>query len=145
MSDGGDTNSFDAARASDSDCRRELAVRLSDLLKTFDWRQQDLADAASIRKDVVSLCIRGKRLPSRSVLRQLAAAFRVTEDDLLPGINRRQTTNGAGPAVYNRFHLTNTGRGRVWLEIQYELDPRTALEIVRIVQGEDTQYHEQSE
>lgn len=62
----------------------ELGRRIDKLLTEKGWTQSELARRAHVGRDAVSNYVRGLVFPTPKSLRQIAGAFGVSEDELLP-------------------------------------------------------------
>ena len=64
--------------------KQEFGKRLYRLMMDRGWRQSDLARAADLPRDSVSVYIRGKSLPTPQSLAKLAEALNVPAEELFP-------------------------------------------------------------
>ena len=129
-----------------SHVKRKFARRVLRRLAELQMNQQDLADASGITKDAVSTYCRGRSLPTGTRLRQLATALRIDEQDLLPE-RFPQAEPGAAwappaaPASAESilFQMTVYAERpeRVRIVMDRIVSPRTAAEIMRLLQEEN--------
>lgn len=131
---GGPRPEFDAATATSADCRRELSARLRAAMAGRGWTQKDLVAASGLRKDQVSVYVRGRQLPRADGMARLAVAFGIDETDLLPGIDRRR----AGTAMRDEFRLERVAgtSDRMRIHLRRELPTRLALNIAAMLTDE---------
>lgn len=60
-----------------------MEYRIRELRKSRKWTIEQLAEIAGVSKGYVSLLENGERVPSASMLQTLAAAFNVSDTDLI--------------------------------------------------------------
>jgi transcriptional regulator with XRE-family HTH domain len=122
---------FDAATATLADCRQELSARLRTAMRERRWTQQDLVAASGLRKDQISVYVRGRQLPRAEGMARLAAAFGIEEAELLPGIDQRR----AGAGIKDEFRLESVAGApdRVRIHLRRELPTRLALDIATML------------
>ena len=127
---------FDAATATLAGCRRELSTRLQAAMAERGWTQTDLVAASGLRKDQISVYVRGRQLPRADGMARLAAAFGIAEADLLPGIDRRRAEDG----TRDEFRLESVAGApdRVRIHLRRELPTRLALDIAAMLTDEAT-------
>lgn len=121
--------------------RVEFARRLSAAMAKKGWNQSELARRASeqlperanpIGRDLVSVYIRGKSLPSAHILSALATALSVEPADLLP-------TRGTPSASDNlpKIDVKDVGNGMSWLRVNQQVPWPIALKIMQLLQNEE--------
>jgi transcriptional regulator with XRE-family HTH domain len=116
--------------------KRQFGATLQHHILDRGWRQADLARAAGIGPDNVSVYVRGKSMPGPTHLRKIADALRVHADDLLPGILDESDERTGRPSSILLREISGKP-GRVWLHVERELDYDRALEILQMLRQED--------
>jgi len=124
---------FDAAVASDEACRDEVSKRLSAALEARGWRQVDLATKAGLRREPVSLYVRGRRLPGGDALGALARGLGVDEEDLLPGVTARREGGSRRPS--ETLRMEDVGGGLMDVQLRRRIPVCAALRIARILEN----------
>lgn len=113
--------------------KADFARRLQGALNSKGWNQSDLARAADIGRDSVSVYLRGKSLPGPKHLTSISKALGVEPDDLLPGVEDAATARGGLAAM----EITQTtAAGRVWLKVNRSVSLKQLAEIIRILDSE---------
>lgn len=115
--------------------RADFAHRLRELISEKGWNQSELARQASLhlpagdemRRDSISVYIRGVALPKPKYLNAIAKALRIEPKDLLP--DRGLVT----PSTPSEMMMTKMDDGRVWLQINQAVDFDDALQIMGIL------------
>lgn len=113
--------------------KADFARRLQHALNSKGWNQSDLARAADIGRDSVSVYLRAKSLPGPKHLTSIAAALGVEPDDLLPGASDAAT---ARTGVAAMEVMQTAAAGRVWLKINRSVSLRQLGEIIRVLDSE---------
>ncbi len=113
--------------------KADFARRLQKALNDKGWNQSDLARAADIGRDSVSVYLRGKSLPGPKHLTSISKALGVEANDLLPGVEDAPTARNGLTAM----EITQTSAaGRVWLKINRSVSLRQLQAIIGVLDSE---------
>lgn len=120
--------------------KKEFAKRLQAAMTKAGLNQSELARAAArfmpkgrnLGRDAVSHYIRGLHLPGPVALNALAQALKTAHDELLP-----QRIARSVDTVAPEVDLRDAGNGMAWVRINQALPWEQALEILRILKGDD--------
>ncbi len=118
----------------------EFARRLQAAMVAKGWRQSELARRAEgylpggkkFGRDSISLYIRGKTLPGPVLLEALCKALDKTPEDLLPTRGMPHAGDANPP-----LDVKDLSDGNVWLRINQAVPWGKALEIMRILKGDE--------
>jgi transcriptional regulator with XRE-family HTH domain len=117
---------------------REFSKRLQHYTAEKGWNQTDLAREASkhlgkgksIRRDNISLYMRGIQIPGPPRLRALAKALGKTDEDLLPS---GMVLNDKSPPLA----MKPLDDGNVWLQINQAVPSEIAMDIIALLRSRD--------
>lgn len=115
----------------------EFGKRLQHFAAEKGFNQADLAREGSkhlpkgsaLRRDNISLYVRGIQMPGPVRLRALCKALGVSEADLVPNA---MSTDNAPP-----FAMKPLEQGNVWLQVNQAVPMQTALEIAAMLSKRD--------
>lgn len=115
--------------------RADFGSRLRNLISERGWNQSELARQATLhlpageemRRDSVSVYVRGIALPKPKYLNAIAKALRVEVKELLPDRGLQV------PDTPAEMMMTKMEDGRVWLQINQAVDFDDALKIMGIL------------
>ena len=112
----------------------EFARRLYKLMLEKGWRQSDLARAADLPRNAISVYMRGASLPNDESLRALAKALEVDPDKLLP--NRVESSiDRAHPEL--EFRVSPADPKTAWIRINRSVSTALAIKIMALLEAED--------
>jgi transcriptional regulator with XRE-family HTH domain len=114
--------------------KQQFSRRLWALMVEKGWNQSELARAAGLGRDIVSVYINAKSLPEPKNLKKLADAFNMPMAQLYPQgaqVGASQET----PAI--EFRQAMGGQSKGWLRVNVEISAVKALRIMQIVHEPD--------
>jgi len=113
--------------------KADFARRLQKALNEKGWNQSDLARAADIGRDSVSVYLRGKSLPGQKHLTSISNALGLSQDDLLPGASDAATVKNELTALDIK---QTSAAGRVWLKVNRSVSLGQLAKIIAILDSE---------
>lgn len=117
--------------------RHQFARNLYRRILELGWNQSDLARAADIGRDRVSVYVRGLTFPEPVMLAKLADALDCKPEDLAPSISESAIADEL-PAVELRQSLANPQRA--WLRVNREVTFATAAKVISILEADTSQH-----
>jgi transcriptional regulator with XRE-family HTH domain len=117
--------------------KHQFARNLYRRLLELGWNQSDLARAADIGRDRVSVYVRGITFPEPVTLQKIADALECKAEDLAPSITEAAIADEL-PAVELRQSLANPQRA--WLRVNREVTFATAAKVIAILEADTTQH-----
>jgi transcriptional regulator with XRE-family HTH domain len=116
--------------------KEEFARRLYGLMIEKGWRQADLARAAGLPRNAISVYLRGASLPNPDSLKKLAKALDVEPDILLPNY-KESAIDRDNPAL--EFRVSPGDPKTAWLRINRSVSTSLAIKIMGLLEEEDAQ------
>ena len=117
--------------------RHQFARNLYRRLLEMGWNQSDLARAADIGRDRISVYVRGLTFPEPVTLQKIADALDCKPEDLAPSITEQAIADEL-PAVELRQSLANPQRA--WLRVNREVTFATAAKVIAILEADTSQH-----
>jgi transcriptional regulator with XRE-family HTH domain len=112
--------------------KEAFARRLWRLMLNKGWNQAELGRRAGLSRDVIHSYVNAKSLPNQESLMGLARAFGVTAASLIVGDETLATPAAGAPAP--TLHMSPTSDGKVFLQINMEIDQAKALKMIALLQ-----------
>lgn len=117
----------------------EFARRLYKLMLEKGWRQADLARAANLPRNAISVYLRGASLPNPESLKALAKAFDTEPDILLPNYTESAIERD-NPEI--DFRVSPADPKKAWLRLNRLVRTSTAIKILAMIEADDEQTSE---
>lgn len=114
--------------------KEEFARRLYKLMLDRGWRQADLARAAGLPRNAISVYLRGASLPTPSNLEKLAKALEMKPDTLLPNYTESAIERD-NPEI--DFRVSPGDPTKAWLRINRLVHTSTAVKILAMLEADD--------
>jgi transcriptional regulator with XRE-family HTH domain len=115
--------------------KQEFGNRLYKLMMAKGWRQSDLARQAGLNRDSISTYIRGTSLPTPQNLQELARAFGMKPEELLPN-HSIAAINEDVPAF--EMKMSAFAPDKVMLRVNRLVTMATAVQIAQLLQADNT-------
>lgn len=114
----------------------EFARRLYKLMLDKGWRQADLARAADLPRNAISVYLRGASLPNPDSTKALAKAFGMDPAVLLPNYTESAIERD-NPEL--DFRVSPGDPKKAWLRINRLVSTSTAIKILALIEADDAQ------
>lgn len=112
----------------------EFARRLYKLMLDRGWRQADLARAADLPRNAISVYLRGASLPNPESTKALAKALDMEPGELLPNYTE-SAIDRDNPEI--EFRVSPADPKKAWLRINRLVTTSTAIKIMALIEAED--------
>lgn len=112
----------------------EFARRLYKLMIDRGWRQSDLARAANLKRNSISVYLRGASLPNPENTKALAKAFDMKPEELLPNYTESSIERD-NPEI--DFRVSPADPKKAWLRINRLVHTSTAIKIMALLDDDD--------
>jgi transcriptional regulator with XRE-family HTH domain len=112
----------------------EFARRLYKLMIDKGWRQADLARAAGLARNAISVYLRGASLPNPENTKALAKAFDMDPAVLLPNYTESAIERD-NPEL--EFRVSPADPKKAWLRINRLVSTSLAIRIMSLIEAED--------
>lgn len=114
--------------------KEEFARRLYAKMQEKGWRQSDLARAADLERNAISIYMRGVSLPSPESLKKLSAALGMTPEELLPNYTE-SAMDRDNPEIEMR--VSPADPKSAWLRINKLVSVSLAVKIMGMLDDAD--------
>lgn len=114
--------------------KEEFARRLYQLMLAKNWRQSDLARAADLPRNAISIYIRGVSLPTPENLKRLAVAFGKKPEEILPNYTESAIERD-NPEIDFRVSPADSKVG--WLRVNRLVKTSTAIKVLEMLEADD--------
>lgn len=112
----------------------EFARRLYKLMLDKGWRQADLARAAGLPRNAISVYLRGASLPNPESTKALAKALDMDPGVLLPNYTESAIERD-NPEI--EFRVSPADPKKAWLRINRLVSTSTAIKIMSLIEADD--------
>lgn len=113
--------------------KQQFGKRLYDLILAHGWNQSDLARAAGLPRDSISVYVRGRSLPTPKSLQKLAGALGVEPQDLLPNA-RESAIDEDHPSLEMR--VSPHAPSQAWLRVNRLVSLSTAARVIELIEAD---------
>ncbi|MDI1263913.1 MAG: helix-turn-helix transcriptional regulator [bacterium] len=112
----------------------EFARRLYKLMLDKGWRQADLARAADLPRNAISVYLRGASLPNPESTKALAKAFGIEPGELLPNYTESAIERD-NPEL--EFRVSPADPKKAWLRVNRLVMMSTAVKIMALLEDDN--------
>lgn len=115
--------------------KQQFAQRLHRLRLAKGWNQSDLARAADLPRDSISVYLRAKSLPTALSLQKLSQALGVPPEELLPNHAEQAIAEDDTPSF--ELRVSTGAPSRAWIRVNRLVSLTTAVKIADLLEHDN--------